>query len=198
MIKYSLRLRDLRTRSKISLILLLLLVPIVVTIWTIVADRRASVARSEQELVGSAYIAVVRPVLFALADVKGTQISAAIEAARKAQKRLGESKELGVLADEFAFSASMSAAPGATSEATDAAMEKLSPLFARVAEDSNLSVDPELDSYYLGRIVAARLPAILGQLLAERNIATEVIGAGELHRAAGATPHLVGHAEDDT
>jgi len=50
------RLRDIRTRNKISLIFLLLLVPIVYTIWTIVADNRASMARSEQEVAGSVYI----------------------------------------------------------------------------------------------------------------------------------------------
>jgi methyl-accepting chemotaxis protein len=157
------------------LIFLLLLTPIIYTIWTIVIDNRASMARSEQELGGSVYIETVRPALFAM--VKNTQISAAVETARKAQKRLGESRQLGVLADEFAFSASMSAAPGA---ASDGAMEKLTTLFARVAEETNLSIDPELDSFYLGSVIAVRLPAILGQLLAERNVAMDVVTAGEL------------------
>jgi methyl-accepting chemotaxis protein len=176
----SFRSRDIRTRNKISLIFLLLLVPIGYTIWTIVADNRASMARSEQELSGSVYIETVRPALFAIAGGKNTEISAAVETARKAQKRLGESRQLGVLADEFAFSAAMSAAPGAASDASDGAMEKLTTLFARVAEESNLSIDPELDSFYLGSVIAVRLPALLGQLLAERNVAMDVIAAGEL------------------
>src|SRR5690348_11714000 len=174
------RLRDIRTRNKISLIFLLLLVPIVYTIWTIVADNRASMARSEQELAGSVYIETVRPALFAIAGGKNTEVSAAVETARKAQKRLGESRQLGALADEFAFSAAMSAAAGAASDASDGAMEKLTTLFARVAEESNLSIDPELDSFYLGSVIAVRLPALLGQLLAERNVAMGVIAAGEL------------------
>src|SRR5581483_2059713 len=168
---FGFRLRDLGTRTKISLIFLLLLAPVVYTIWTIVTDNRASMARSEQELNGSIYIATVRPALFAMANGKDTQISAAVETARKSQKRLGESRQLGVLADEFAFSASMAAVPGAASDASDGAMEKLTTLFARVAEESNLSVDPELDSFYLGSVIAVRLPALLGQLLAERNVA---------------------------
>jgi methyl-accepting chemotaxis protein len=177
---FGFRLRDLRTRSKISLIFLLLLIPIIYTIWTIVTDNRASMARSEQELGGSVYIETARPALFAIAGGKDTRISAAVETARKAQKRLGESRQLGVLADEFAFSAAMSAAPGATSDASDGAMEKLATLFARVAEESNLSIDPDLDSFYLGSVIAVRLPALLGQLLAERNVAMDVIAAGEL------------------
>jgi len=177
---FGFRLRDLGTRSKISLIFLLLLTPVVYTIWTIVTDNRASMARSEQELNGSIYIATVRPALFAMANAKDAQISAAVETARKSQKRLGESRQLGVLADEFAFSASMAAVPGAASDASDGAIEKLTTLFARVAEESNLSVDPELDSFYLGSVIAVRLPALLGQLLAERNVAMEVIAAGEL------------------
>src|SRR5579871_6106139 len=88
---FSFRLKDLRARTKISLIFLLLLTPIIYTIWTIVTDNRASMARSEQELAGSVYIETVRPALFAMAGAKDTQISAAVETARKAQKRLGES-----------------------------------------------------------------------------------------------------------
>ncbi len=180
MTKLVFRPRDLRTRSKISLIILLLLIPIGYTVWTIAADKRALMARSEQELSGTAYIAVVRPALFALASAKSAAVAAAVETARKAQKGLGETRSLGLLADEFAFSASMSAAPGAAEGSGDAAMEKASALLARVAEDSNLSVDPELDSFYLGSLVAVRLPALLSQLLAERSIAGDVVTAGEL------------------
>ena len=177
---FSFRLRDLGTATKISLIFLLLLTPVVYTIWTIVTDNRASMARSERELAGTVYIETVRPALFAIAGAKEAQISAAVEKARKAQKRLGESRQLGVLADEFAFSASMAAVPGAASDASDTAMEKLTTLFARVAEESNLSVDPDLDSLYIGSVIVARLPALLGQLLAGRNVAMDAIAAGEL------------------
>ncbi len=177
---FSFRLRDLGTATKISLIFLLLLTPIVYAIWTIVADNRASMARSEQELGGSVYVATVRPALFSMAGGTASQISTAVETARKAQKRLGESRQLGALADEFAFAASMAAVPGAAGDASDGAMEKLATLFARVAEESNLSVDPELDSFYLGSVITTRLPALLGQLLAERNVAMDVIAAGEL------------------
>src|SRR5581483_10081411 len=178
MIKF--RLRDLSTRSKISLIFLLLLAPIVYTIWIVVQEKRSAIARSEQELAGSAYLAIVRPAVFALAVGERTEISLAVEKARKAQKQFGESRDLGVLADEFAFSASMAATPGAAGDASDGAVEKLMPLFARVGEEYNLSIDPELDSYYLGSIVATRMPVMLGQLLAQRNLASEVSAAGEV------------------
>ena len=172
--KLSFRLRDLRTRSKISLIFLLLLAPVVYTIWIIVAEKRASIARSEAELAGSAYLALVRPAAFAMAVGEQTEIGLAVEKARKAQKQFGESRELGALADEFAFSAAMSATSGAANDASDGAMEKLTALFARIGEESNLSIDPDLDSYYLSNVVAVRLPVILGQLVAERNLASEV------------------------
>jgi methyl-accepting chemotaxis protein len=180
MIKLKLRPKDLRTRSKISLIFLLLLIPIVYTIWIIIVEKRTAVARSEQELAGSAYLAILRPAVFTIAVGEGTEIGLAVEKARKAQKQFGESRDRSVLADEFAFSASMSATPGAAGDASDGAMEKLTALFARVGEESNLSIDPELDSYYLGSILAARMPVMLGQLLAERNLAKEVSAAGQV------------------
>jgi len=67
--KLSFRSRDLRTRTKISLIFFLLLVPIGYTVWTIAADKRALIAASEREQIGSAYIAAVRPALFAVANL---------------------------------------------------------------------------------------------------------------------------------
>src|SRR4030081_3644707 len=62
--KLSFRSRDMRTRTKISLIFVLLLVPIGYTVWTIAADKRALIAASEREQIGSAYIAAVRAAPF--------------------------------------------------------------------------------------------------------------------------------------
>jgi methyl-accepting chemotaxis protein len=169
----NLRLRDVRTRTKISLIVLLLLVPIGYSIWLVTVDRLALIATSERELEGSAYIAAVRPAILAMATGTNAQeITVAIEAARKAQKQLRESKEAGILADEFAFTAELSATNGSDG---DAAIEKAAALLARVAEESNLSLDPELASYYLGSVVVLKLPAIIGEFIAERDIAAMVI-----------------------
>jgi signal transduction histidine kinase len=178
MTRFRFRLRDFRTRTKISMIFLLLLAPIGYAIWTIAADKQALIAESEREQKGSTYIALTRPAVFAIGDgTKREAVGAAVEAARQAQKQLRESKELGILADEFAFTAEMSAANGGDA---DAAMEKAAALLARAAEESNLSVDPELESYYLGNVLDARLPAILGQLVAERDTAAAVVAADEL------------------
>ena len=162
------------------MIFLLLLVPIGYTVWTIAADKRASIAASEREQVGSAYISALRPVLFAISTLaKAQDVHAAVETARAAQKKLGESQALGALADDFAFAIEI-ATTGTDSDAIDAAMEKGAALVARAAEESNISVDPELASYYLGGVVSIRLPRILGSLLAERNIVGAVVAAGEL------------------
>jgi methyl-accepting chemotaxis protein len=173
----SLRLKDIRTRNKISLVVLLLLVPIGYSIWLITIDKQALIASSERELEGSAYIGAVRPAILALATgTKAQDTAAAIEAARKAQKQLRESKEVGVLADEFAFTAQLSATNGSDG---DAAIDKATGLLARVAEESNLSLDPELASYYLGSVIVLRLPPIIGELLAERDIAAIVVAQEE-------------------
>jgi methyl-accepting chemotaxis protein len=177
-LKVNLRPRDLRTRTKIALIVLLLLVPIGYSIWLITADKRALIASSERELGGSAYVAAVRPTVFALATgSKAKEITAAIEAARKVQKELGESSEVGVLADELTFTGELSAANGTEG---DTAIEKAAVLIARVAEESNLSQDPELGSYYLGSVIVSAMPPILAELVAERDIAGRVVAQDEL------------------
>jgi methyl-accepting chemotaxis protein len=170
----------LRTRTKISLIFFLLLVPIGYTVWTIAADKRVLIVASEREQVGSAYVAAVRPVLFAVSNLgKAADVHAAVETARAAQKKLGESQGLSAFADDFAFAIEI-ASTGSDTDAIDAAMEKATGLLARAAEESNMSVDPELASYYLGSSISIRLPRILGNLLAERNIVGAVVDAGEL------------------
>jgi len=178
--KIHFRPRDLRTRTKISLIFFLLLIPIAYTVWTIAADKRALIAASEREQVGSAYVAAVRPILFAVSNLaKADDVHAAVETARASQKKLGESRELGALADDFAFAIEI-AVTGTDTDSVDAAMEKGAALVARAAEESNMALDPELASYYLGNIVSVRLPRILGSLLAEQNTVSMVAAAGEL------------------
>src|SRR5437660_4994978 len=100
MIKFRFRLKDLRTRTKISLIILFLLVPIGSAVWTINADKQALIATSERELTGSAYIAALRPILFAMAtSTRREDVNAAVETARATQKKLAESQALNSLAD---------------------------------------------------------------------------------------------------
>jgi hypothetical protein len=148
MTKIRFRSRDLRTRTKISLIFFLLLVPIGYTVWTIAADKRALIAASEREQIGSSYIAAVRPALFAVANLaKTAEVHAAVETAWATQKKIGESRGLLALADDFAFAIEIATA-GTDTSAIDAAMEKGAAVLARAAEESNMSVDPELASYH--------------------------------------------------
>src|SRR5579864_1577645 len=176
--RFSLRLRDLSTRTKISLIVLLLLVPIGYTVWLITTDRQVMIAASERELEGIAYIGTVRPAIFAVSvENKAQDIAGAVEVARNAQKQLRETKERGALADEFAFTAQMSAANGSDGAA---AIEKAATLLSQVAEESNLSLDPELTSFYLGTVIVSQLPSVIGEFVAERDVAAAAIVADEL------------------
>src|SRR5205085_11514137 len=102
--RFRFRLKDIRARTKISLIFVFLLVPIAYATWTVYAEKHALIATSERELTGSAYIVAVRPALFAVvSSTRPDEIHTAVETARAAQKKLGESRELLPLADEYAF-----------------------------------------------------------------------------------------------
>src|SRR5262249_26438628 len=53
-------------------------------------------------------------------------------------------------------------------------------LAARIGDDSNLTLDPDLDTYYLQDIVVGKLPTLLGQFGEAQRIFREVMAAGAL------------------
>jgi HAMP domain-containing protein len=58
------------------------------------------------------------------------------------------------------------------------ALVKARSLAARVGDDSNLTLDPDLDTYYLQDIVVGKLPTLLGQLGEAQILFWEAAGAG--------------------
>jgi methyl-accepting chemotaxis protein len=57
-------------------------------------------------------------------------------------------------------------------------LAKAQSLISRVGDDSNLALDPDLDSYYLQSIVVTRMPALLGQLAEMRAMSGETASEG--------------------
>jgi HAMP domain-containing protein len=58
------------------------------------------------------------------------------------------------------------------------ALVKAGSLAARIADDSNLTLDPDLDTYYVQDIVVGKLPTLLGQLGEAQILFREAAGAG--------------------
>ena len=59
----------------------------------------------------------------------------------------------------------VAARPGATSASlTVEALTKARDLASRIGDESNLTLDPDLDSYYVQNIAVKRVPALLSQM----------------------------------
>jgi methyl-accepting chemotaxis protein len=159
---------------KIILVTLVLLLPLGFVTWGYVDMQQGQVAFSATERDGVAYL---RPVLGLLAEtVQARQLavsdgspesagmSAAINAVDAANARYGA--ELGLAQDWSAAKTTLAKAQSANTgraafTAYTAASTALLDLIVKVSDKSNLTLDPDLDSYYVMDTVVFRLPALL-------------------------------------
>jgi methyl-accepting chemotaxis protein len=159
---------------KIILVTLVLLLPLSFVTWGYVDMQQGQVAFSATERDGVAYL---RPVLGLLAETvqarqlavsggspQSTGMSAAINAVDAANARYGAG--LGLAQDWSAAKATLANAQSADSgrrafTAYTTASTALLDLIVKVSDKSNLTLDPDLDSYYVMDTVVFRLPALL-------------------------------------
>ncbi len=171
-------------RAKASLISTLFLLPLALVAWQYFGDKAAALDFSSHERVGVAYIRHAMPVLEALVEERsaafgavapggGSRLAPAWQALAAAQAAHGDA-----LQTAAAFAAAEKAvrerpAPGgdtATAMARhDAAVDALNALITAANDGSNLTLDPDLDTYYLMDGANAALPSLVdasGRLLA--------------------------------
>ncbi len=178
----------LSVKAKIAIILAVFAVPIAFLIYSTVDDRQQVITFAAKELRGTAFIAAVRPALVAAVEASADPASAgplsgsaAAEFSTKlgaAETALGEGMATGEMRKslETALTAAGTAAaaekrPAALADAVDKAVS----LIGRIGDDSNLSLDPDLDSYYVQDTVVGKAPQILQQFAAILDLARSAL-----------------------
>lgn len=149
--------------GKLGLSLVLFLVPIAYVIFNLIAQQQIAIDFAAKELQGNAYLRVVQQAQFDfwLHRRSGMEIADALAAAERSFGAGMNSSSAAVAAEN----ALKSGAPGAAAA--------LRALVAQVGDQSNLILDPDLDSYYVMDLVLTKLPdvtdqiAILGSLSAQ-------------------------------
>ena len=174
--------RRIQFRAKAAIILAVLVLPLLVLGWNYYGDKAAAIEFTAKELHGTEYAREVMPLialaqrqreLAALAQIKGADASGlqAANDAFDAQLRKVEQLDarLGAeLGTDKALAALKAATPAATAgdwhktyEAYSARVDAAVALLTQSADGSNLTLDPDLDSYYLMESVTATLPAVI-------------------------------------
>jgi signal transduction histidine kinase len=169
--------KNLSTSTKLIILCGMFILSIGVTTHSLVAEHRIAIDFARRELLGNRYLAILRNVYAAILSerpIDSTTASAAaapekVLSALAAEQESVEGKfQTEELADSLLATMRELLARRAQNGPTDTlvleALNKARKLATRVADDSNLTLDPDLDTYYLQNIVANHLPTLLGQL----------------------------------
>ncbi len=170
---------------KLTLIYALDLSAVIFVSGILISEKFIAIDFARKEMVGSHYIAVVRDVLSDYPQL-ATQRTEAIDRLTSAETAFGEemgsAATLSQLTDLLARPSHVSLAELATSGQA---------LITRIGNQSNLILDPDLDSYYIMSLVVLRFPELLEVTDLIRAKAGEWLNAPERDRSRLETEYLL-------
>jgi methyl-accepting chemotaxis protein len=161
---------SLRIRSKLALIVVLLLFPIALLAWLFIAQSFKDVDFAAKERDGVTYLRATWQVLAGL--IAGADQDRAPNAGAGADlaalgRRLDAALESAEPASALAQALAAIGWPGRPllrDGASETAIAATRALTTRIADGSNLTLDPDLDSYYVMDAVTVKLPELLDRL----------------------------------
>ena len=186
---------------KLALIYLLDLSAVIFISGILINEKYIAIDFSRKEMAGNQYIAVIRDALLPLtrtgAEGQGAAAAAAIG---RAETELGGGMRSAELAAEFS---SLLLRPATAPDMTPASTPTVdstapSPVFiagrellTRVGNQSNLILDPDLDSYYTMSLVILRFPELLEVINSMRELALNLATAEGAQRQRMQTQFLI-------
>src|SRR5262245_48337424 len=167
--------RNLSTSTKLLVLCGLFALSLAVTAYSLVAEKKATIQFARKELIGSQYIAALRPVYDVTLAQRGEQGTVALirtdELIRVLSSRQpGKATGLQTTELEQALAKALRDLPLPAAESSDDnefvlnVLARAQSLIVRAADDSNLTLDPDIDTYYLQTIVTTKLPVWLSEL----------------------------------
>jgi len=168
--------RDLRARTKFLILCGVCLVLTSVATYALLVEKQIAINFARRELVGSKYLALLRPiyvtVLKTQADdgVGGPQSASAprpLDLLSRADAETAGTLQIENIVKALVVTLRDLGTNNTTSDSADAylaTLKTLRDLAARIGDDSNLTLDPVLDTYHVENIVLTRLPTVLEEL----------------------------------
>ncbi|NVI82659.1 EAL domain-containing protein [Janthinobacterium sp. BJB401] len=178
---------------KLALIYLLDLSAVIFISGILINEKYIAIDFSRKEMAGNDYIATIRDALLPLA--RGTaQAGAQAAAVEQAESRFGAGMRSAELNAQFAAllrQAGSTTAPADDGIAPSPAFVAGRALLTRVGNQSNLILDPDLDSYYTMSLVILRFPELLEVINSTRALALQLATAEGAQRQRLQTQFLI-------
>jgi signal transduction histidine kinase len=166
--------KHLRTSTKLFILCATFLASVGVPVYGLVAEKQIAIAFARKELAGSSYLVTVRALyqsVLALSLGNGkapASLDASLATLTRAEAAFAGMGGTADLARALDVSLRQLWSSGA--EHQDAlitqALHSAQVLAHRIGDDSNLTLDPDLDTYYLQDIITKQLPSYFGRLWA--------------------------------
>ena len=175
--------RDISTRRKLVILCGAFVLAIAVAIYSLVAEKQITIQFAQKELIGVSYVETVRGIYARLlggtlkpgaSDQAPPPADAILAPLAKAEAEAGAALHTAsleqTLADTLRRLWSDTTDTTARSVLVGEALVKARDLTSRIGDDSNLALDPDLDSYYLQDTMVRQMPRLLGQIGDIRNL----------------------------
>jgi len=169
--------KNLRTSTKLFILCGTFMISVGVPIYGLVTEKQIAIDFARKELVGSRYLVTVRGIFAAIVAIqlnneplerRGASTDGILKALAEMESRGSGGFQTAEFAQALAAIlrdlGSIKAEGGNISALALDAFSKAQTLAARIGDDSNLSLDPDLDSYYVQHIIAIKLPTFIGRL----------------------------------
>ncbi len=181
--------KNLRTSTKLLLLCAVFVGALAVATYGLVAEKQIAIEFVRKELVGVRHLSALREVYVALLSKEESRSAAAERAmnafleARSEEYNLPETEKLTVsLSAAIDKLASAQSGEQEFARLTDA-LTAARNLASGIGDDSNLTLDPDLDSYYVQDIVVTKLPnllSLIGELQAQLEMRSAPQNGGNL------------------
>jgi len=178
--------QNLSVSLKLLILCAIVLVTFGVTTYTLLAEKQIALDFTRKELVGNRYIEDLREVYAAiLPDRWGPGAPPAENQSIEGIQQLlasAEARSAGVidtdglnrsLANSLRQLWSRSATGVESGDLAREALDKTRALILRVGDASSLTLDPDLDSYYVQDLIVTKIPALLGHLAELQSLSGE-------------------------
>jgi hypothetical protein len=179
--------KNLRTSAKLILLCAMFIISIGVTTYSLVAEKQIAIAFARKELIGSKFLETLRSIYAAvlisspfgpLAPDRDASAHKVLEALTTAQSEAASALRTSEFVQDLsgALSRLGSNSPGSDSAGATDLLAKMQQLASRIGDDSNLTLDTDLDTYYLQNILVDQLPKLLGRVGELRVATSEAAG----------------------
>ena len=185
------RLSRLSVGRKLLVIYLLDLSAVIFISGILINEKFIAIDFGRKEMAGAAYIDRMRPSLLAAAGWHGAEPAPPL-ALERLEQQYGEGLQSAEVSQRFrdALASAAQAGPAGRETARRAALEQGRALVTRIGNQSNLILDPDLDSYYTMSLVLLRFPELL-ELGADMAARLHAPGASGLAATEARTQYFI-------